>query len=92
MADIDERFNDIATRLERDDPAFAESFARGRPRRPREYRRGRAVLALVAAGAALCAGVVIGHGLLIAAGLVALGCVTQLWPYEPRPPESPDER
>jgi hypothetical protein len=63
----DERLLALAAQLERDDPRFARRFRRGRPTRPREYRRTGAWWASVAAGVALP------HGLLLAAGLVLAG-------------------
>ncbi|CQR66037.1 DUF3040 domain-containing protein [Streptomyces leeuwenhoekii] len=69
----DERLLALAAQLERDDPRFARQFRRGRPTRPREYRRTGAWWALAAALASVAAGVALPHGLLLAAGLVLAG-------------------
>ncbi|AOW88151.1 MULTISPECIES: DUF3040 domain-containing protein [Streptomyces] len=75
----DRRLSEIESRLRREDPRFAQAFADGRPCRPREYRYRRAWLLLVAALGALATGVVLGHGLLIAAGLVFAGVAGELF-------------
>nr|WP_237552855.1 DUF3040 domain-containing protein [Streptomyces sp. SID5789] len=64
--------------MHREDPDFARALADGRPRRPREYRYGRAWLLLAAALCALATGLVLAHGLLIAAGLVFAGVAGEL--------------
>lgn len=91
MADFDDtRLGDIAAHLEREDPEFARALASGRPRRPREYRRGRAWSVLTAALACLGTGIAIGHGLLIATGLVVAGTAGYLFdPPERRPQRRP---
>ncbi|MFH9825790.1 DUF3040 domain-containing protein [Streptomyces bobili] len=65
----DERLTGLAASLARDDPRFARSLDEGRPAPPREYRRLRGWSWLAVATAALIAGVVLPHGLLLAAGL-----------------------
>ncbi|MCF2129791.1 DUF3040 domain-containing protein [Strepomyces sp. STD 3.1] len=75
----DQRLSEIASRLHREDPQFARALADGRPRRPREYRHHRAWLLLTAALAALATGLVLPHGLLIAAGLVLAGIAGELF-------------
>ncbi|MGW7134121.1 DUF3040 domain-containing protein [Streptomyces bobili] len=65
----DERLTGRAASLARDDPRFARSLDEGRPAAPREYRRLRGWSWLAVATAALIAGVVLPHGLLLAAGL-----------------------
>ncbi|NEY34093.1 DUF3040 domain-containing protein [Streptomyces sp. PRKS01-65] len=78
----DERLLALAAQLERDDPRFARGFRRGRPIRPREYRRTGAWWALTAALASVAAGVALPHGLLLAAGLVLAGIgVERFDPY-----------
>lgn len=75
----DESIADIEARLWHDDPRFARGLGKGRPRRPREYRRGWAWPAMVLSLAAIVAGVLVPHGLLLASGLVAAaGAVHQL--------------
>lgn len=69
-ADEDRRLGDLAERLRQDDPRFVHAFEHGLPCRPREYRHGTAWLMLVVALGGLALGIVIGHGLLIAGGLV----------------------
>ncbi|MDT0476573.1 DUF3040 domain-containing protein [Streptomyces griseoviridis] len=69
---------DLEARLERDDPRFARSLATGRPIRPREYRRAGTWAALAVSTVVLLVGVVVAHGLLIAAGLVFMGVAAQL--------------
>jgi hypothetical protein len=49
----DDRIADLEARLRRDDPRFARGLDQGRPRRPREYRRGRAWLVMALALAAV---------------------------------------
>ncbi|MEU9865222.1 DUF3040 domain-containing protein [Streptomyces sp. NPDC047971] len=66
----EERIADLEALLRLDDPRFARGLGEGRPRRPREYRRGRAWLALALALAAIVAGALVPHGLLLATGLV----------------------
>lgn len=78
----DEHLQDIEARLHRDDPHFAEALGAGRPRRPREYRHGRAWLVLTAALTVLGTGIAAGHGLLIAGGLVMAGAAGPL--FEPQ--------
>ncbi|GAA2922816.1 DUF3040 domain-containing protein [Streptomyces argenteolus] len=60
-----------------DGPYVADGH--GAPRPPRAYRRGLAWLWLGAGLGALISGIVIGHGLLIAAGLVVAGVAGQLF-------------
>jgi hypothetical protein len=68
----------LAACVERDDPRFARALRTGRPARPREYRRAGARWTLATGVAALCGGVLLSHGLLIAAGLVVTGLGVQL--------------
>ncbi|WP_328688795.1 DUF3040 domain-containing protein [Streptomyces phaeochromogenes] len=75
----DDRIADLEARVRLDDPRFAHGFGRGRPRRPREYRRGRAWLAMALALSAVVVGAVLPHGLLLAAGLVAAACAVNLF-------------
>ncbi|MEU5346516.1 MULTISPECIES: DUF3040 domain-containing protein [unclassified Streptomyces] len=75
----DDRIADIEARLRLDDPRFAHGFGQGRPRRPREYRRGRAWLAMSLAVTAVAVGALLPHGLLLAAGLVASACAVNLF-------------
>ncbi|MFJ1646398.1 DUF3040 domain-containing protein [Streptomyces sp. NPDC088258] len=75
----DQRLDGLAERLRRDDPRFARALRTGAPCVPREYRRGAAWSTL---GVALCKfalGVALGHGLLIAAGLVLAGAAGHLF-------------
>ncbi|WP_320782373.1 DUF3040 domain-containing protein [Streptomyces sp. CRN 30] len=78
MRSDDEQIAALEAGLMADDPRFARSLAEGRPTRPREYRRTGARLALVLALAAIVAGAVHGHGLLLAAGLVATSVAVDL--------------
>lgn len=88
----DEKIADLEAVLFHDDPRFARGLGKGRPRRPREYRRGRAWLALAVALAAVVTGAVLPQGLLLAAGLVMTAMAVNL--FEPargrriRPPRS----
>ncbi|MCI4078814.1 DUF3040 domain-containing protein [Streptomyces sp. MMS21 TC-5] len=75
----DERIADLEAALRHDDPRFAQGLGRGRPRRPREYRRGRAWLAMVLAVAAVVTGAVVPHGLLLATGLVMAALAVNLF-------------
>ena len=91
----DKRLGEIESRLHRDDPRFARGLGAGRPCRPREYRHTRAWLLLVVALAVLGAGSALGHGLLIAAGLVLAGMAGELFdpqrgaPRHRTPPPGP---
>ncbi|KUL58069.1 DUF3040 domain-containing protein [Streptomyces albidoflavus] len=72
--------------LRAQDPRFSEAMDAGQPCTPREYRRGRAWLLLLAGLTALGAGIGIGHGLLLATGLVVAGLAVHLFdPDRPRP-------
>jgi hypothetical protein len=88
----DDKIAHLEAMLWHDDPRFARSLVKDRPRRPREYRRGRAWLALAIALAAVVAGAVLPQGLLLAAGLVMTAMAVNL--FEPargsryRPPRS----
>ncbi|WP_307710535.1 DUF3040 domain-containing protein [Streptomyces sp. V1I6] len=75
----DELLRDIEAQLHRDDPRFADALGSGQPCRPREYRYGRAWLVLVVALACLGVGIAVGHGLLIAAGLVMGGAAGNMF-------------
>ncbi|MFF9851769.1 DUF3040 domain-containing protein [Streptomyces litmocidini] len=78
MGDSDkERIAALEAVVWRDAPRFARGLCEGRPRRPREYRCGRAwpVMAL----AAVVAGGVVPHGLLLAAGLVMAALAVNLF-------------
>ncbi|MFE5487906.1 DUF3040 domain-containing protein [Streptomyces sp. NPDC056527] len=77
-ASDDERIADLEARLWHDDPRFARGLGKGRPRRPREYRRGRAWLAMALALAAIVAGALVPHGLLLATGLVVAAAAVNL--------------
>ncbi|WP_329391394.1 DUF3040 domain-containing protein [Streptomyces sp. NBC_01716] len=77
--DEDRQLDGLADRLRHDDPRFAADFARGRPCRPREYRRGTAWLTLAVGLALLGAGIALGHGLLLAGGLVVSGAAGHLF-------------
>ncbi|MFG3258647.1 DUF3040 domain-containing protein [Streptomyces sp. NPDC048172] len=90
MAGFDEKLEDIAAQLEREDPDFARALAGGRPCRPREDRRRRAWLALTVSLTGLGIGIAIGHGLLIAAGLAAVGCAVHLLPPPAEESEAPE--
>lgn len=75
----DEKIADLEARLWHDDPRFARALGSGRPRQPREYRRGRAWLTLTPAIAVLVVGAVLAHGLLLAAGLVMAAAAVSLF-------------
>ncbi|MFD3922767.1 DUF3040 domain-containing protein [Streptomyces sp. NPDC058595] len=77
--DEDRTLDDLADRLQRDDPRFAAAFAQGLPCRPREYRRGVAWLTLAVGLGLLGMGIVFGHGLLLAGGLVVSGAAGHLF-------------
>ncbi|MFD3486730.1 SLC13 family permease [Streptomyces sp. NPDC058665] len=77
--DEDRQLDGLADRLRHDDPRFAADFAQGRPRRPREYRRGTAWLTLAVGLVLLGAGIALGHGLLLAGGLVVSGAAGHLF-------------
>ncbi|MFF5454943.1 DUF3040 domain-containing protein [Streptomyces sp. NPDC012950] len=80
MGDSDEeRLADLEAVVWRDDPRFARGLDEGRPRCPREYRRGRAWLAMALALAAVVVGGVVPHGLLLAAGLVMAALAVNLF-------------
>ncbi|MET8879414.1 DUF3040 domain-containing protein [Streptomyces rubiginosohelvolus] len=79
MPTYDERLRDLEEQLRHDDPGFAEAMSDGTPRSPREYRRRNAWLWLAVGLAALGMGIAMGHGLLIAAGLVVAGAAAHLF-------------
>ncbi|GGR24065.1 hypothetical protein GCM10010497_27870 [Streptomyces cinereoruber] len=80
MGDSDEeRIADLEAVLRRDDPRFARGPGEGRPRRPREYRRGRAWPAMTLALAAVVVGGLVPNGLLLAAGLVMAALAVNLF-------------
>lgn len=81
-----DQLRDIEERLRHEDPAFTDSTAdenRGHARR-RASRSYHAWLWLVVGLVALGIGIAVGHGLLIAAGLVAAGAAGQLFDPERR--------
>ncbi|MEU4130556.1 DUF3040 domain-containing protein [Streptomyces wuyuanensis] len=69
----DERIAELEARLLHDDPRFARALAAGRPRPPREYRRGRAWPFVICAGLVVSLGMALVHGLLLASGVVLAG-------------------
>ncbi|MFG2755043.1 DUF3040 domain-containing protein [Streptomyces wuyuanensis] len=69
----DERIAELEARLLHDDPRFARALAAGRPRPPREYRRGRARPFVVCAGLVVSLGTALAGGLLLASGVVLAG-------------------
>ncbi|MFE3830312.1 DUF3040 domain-containing protein [Streptomyces sp. NPDC059092] len=75
----DRRLGDLAERLRHDDPRFFHALEAGTPCRPREYRHGTAWLTLAVALGGLALGIVLGHGLLIAGGLVLAGIAGHLF-------------
>ncbi|MFE3742456.1 DUF3040 domain-containing protein [Streptomyces sp. NPDC059134] len=75
----DRRLDDLAERLRHDDPRFFHALEAGTPCRPREYRHGTAWLTLAVGLGALALGIILGHGLLIAGGLVLAGIGAQLF-------------
>ncbi|UGQ13319.1 DUF3040 domain-containing protein [Yinghuangia sp. ASG 101] len=80
----DKRIAELEEQFRKDDPRFARHLAAGHPYPPREYRR-RGVPALAVSGlVAFVLGAVTGQGLLVAAGLVALGGATHMWAVGPR--------
>jgi hypothetical protein len=82
----DDRIAALGDGLLRDDRRFARGMSEGRPRRPREYRRGRAWAAMALALTAVAVGAVLPHGLLLAAGLVAAALTVNLFGTSPRRP------
>ncbi|MGW5639990.1 DUF3040 domain-containing protein [Streptomyces sp. NPDC003832] len=66
----DEKIAALEAVLWHDDPRFARSLGKGRPRQPREYRHGRAWTALAAGLAVALVGAVLSRGVLLAAGLL----------------------
>ncbi|MGW8354379.1 DUF3040 domain-containing protein [Streptomyces wedmorensis] len=82
----DEKIVDFEAALRHDDPRFAKGLGRGRPRRPHEYRRGRAWPAMILAVAAVVTGAMLPHGLLLAAGLVMAALAVNLFDSTRRRP------
>ena len=84
---------DLEAHTQRSDSRFARGLQKGRPCRPREYRRrrgpARALLALSLA--LLVTGIVLPQGLLLAASLVTAGVATYLLtpPYGSDHPDLP---
>lgn len=79
----DQRIAELEEQFRRDDPRFARHLAAGHPYPPREYRR-RGVPALTVFGiVAFVLGAMTGQGLLVVAGLVALGGATHMWSVGP---------
>lgn len=72
----DTPLRDLAAATEHGDPDVARALSAGGPRRPPEYRRGRAWALLAVALVALVAGFLLPQGLLLAAGLVVAGAAT----------------
>ncbi|MFF4029616.1 hypothetical protein ACFYZ2_07560 [Streptomyces sviceus] len=70
---------ELAARPERDGPRFARAPGSGRPARPREYRRAGAWGTLAVALALLAAGMALPAGLLVALGLVLAGIAGPLF-------------
>ncbi|MFJ8749283.1 DUF3040 domain-containing protein [Streptomyces sp. NPDC102441] len=83
MTHHDERLRGIEDRLRSDDPEHAGTPVRDARR---EVRPGRTWLWLTVGVVGLVAGIVIGHGLLIAAGLVVAGMAGQLLDPQRRGP------
>ncbi|MBR8640123.1 DUF3040 domain-containing protein [Streptomyces tuirus] len=79
----DDRLDDLAARLEREDPRFARAMRSGRPARPREHRRTGAWWGVALGVALLGSGIALAQGLLIAAGLVLVGMAAQLVDPDP---------
>ncbi|MET9610706.1 DUF3040 domain-containing protein [Streptomyces sp. NPDC006512] len=75
----DEKIADLEAALWHDDPRFARGLGTGRPRRPREYRRGRAWLVMLLALSAVVTGAVVPHGLLLAGGLITAALAVNLF-------------
>ncbi|MEV7556469.1 DUF3040 domain-containing protein [Streptomyces sp. NPDC089795] len=75
----DEKIAGLEAVLWHDDPRFARGLGKGRPRRPREYRRGRAWLAMTLALAAVITGALVPHGLVLAAGLITAALAVNLF-------------
>ncbi|AQA12513.1 DUF3040 domain-containing protein [Streptomyces malaysiensis] len=69
----DIQLHELEERMARSDPRFARGLREGRPRRPREYRRGPAWVLLAVSLAMQVAGMLLPQGLLLAAGLVVAG-------------------
>ena len=80
----DDKIPGLEAMLWRDDPQSAHGLEKGRPRRPRRYRRGRAWLAVAIALTAVVAGAVLRQGLLLAAGLVMTAMAVNLFDSAPR--------
>ncbi|MFF3342996.1 DUF3040 domain-containing protein [Streptomyces flavidovirens] len=85
----DDKIAGLEAMLWHDDPRFACGLGKGRPRRPREYRRGRAWLAMALAIAAVISGAVLPQGLLLAAGLVLAYVSVSLFETAHRRPNRP---
>ncbi|MCP3754210.1 DUF3040 domain-containing protein [Streptomyces sp. TBY4] len=75
----DERIAELEAVLWHDDPRFARGLGRGRPRRPREYRNGRAWLAMGSALSAVFTGAMVPHGLLLGVGLMVAAFAVNLF-------------
>ncbi|WP_351231588.1 DUF3040 domain-containing protein [Streptomyces sp. NPDC002133] len=76
---------DLEEQLEQSDLRYVRGLEAGRPRRPREYRRGPAWALLVLSVAMLVTGLVLPQGLILAAGLVTAGATAHLF----APPQDP---
>ncbi|MGW7315651.1 DUF3040 domain-containing protein [Streptomyces sp. NPDC054865] len=86
----DGTLRDLAATTARTDPRFGHALNAGHPRRPPEYRRGRAWTLLTVALVTLTVGVVLPHGLLLAAGLVMAGEAVRLLDPPPGWGDAPD--
>ncbi|MBA0049713.1 DUF3040 domain-containing protein [Streptomyces sp. AJS327] len=68
----------LAEELRRSDPEFTRAMRSGRPRRPREYRNNPGWLTLAFGVLAFLSGALLGDGLLLTGGLVAVGAAAHL--------------
>ncbi|MGW0393502.1 DUF3040 domain-containing protein [Streptomyces sp. NPDC003042] len=75
----DERIAELEAVLWHDDPRFARALGKGRPRRPREYRNGRARLIMACALAVMVAGAAARLGTLLAVGLILAAIAAHLF-------------
>ncbi|MCX5124617.1 DUF3040 domain-containing protein [Streptomyces sp. NBC_00347] len=75
----DERIAELEAVLWHDDPRFARALGAGRPRRPREYRNGRAWLTMACALTLMVTGAVVRLGTLLAVGLIMAALAAHLF-------------